>query len=309
MSLKTYKPIEITPHFYQLGTHPFPAYLSVGKDAMIIEGGTGATSDIVIDQIRQLGITPERIKYIALTHSHSDHIGAVPRWKAKWPHLKILAGPIADRLLQKEGAVKEFIASDNIISEIVLKKGEIEALPPVLNNYAFRIDIPVNEGYQIDLGNGVTWQIHDIPGHSLCHISLFNPGEAILAVGDATGFFVPEKGLYWPNYFSSLTDYCSSIKKLAEIPARIGVLSHNGVVNSDVKRYLQNALNATRDYHNEMITRLANGEKTESIARDKATWVSTLTDYFPVELMYNLAKVLISRSKSAEIKPDMFNIK
>lgn len=308
MSNKIYKPIEITPHFYQLGTHSFPAYLSIGRDAMIIEGGTGATSDIIIDQIQQLSIAPERIKYIALTHSHSDHIGAVPRWKAKWPHLKILAGPIADKLLQKEGAIKEFIASDNIISEIVLQKGEIEALPPVLKDYAFRIDIPVNEGYQIDLGNGVSWQIHDVPGHSLCHISLFNQGEAILAVGDATGFFVPEKGVYWPNYFSSLPDYCNSIKKLAALPARIGVLSHNGVINSEVKAYLRNALNATKAYHNEMIDRLAEGEKSDSIARDKAKWVYTLTDYFPVELMHNLAKVLISRSKSAEVTPDMFII-
>jgi glyoxylase-like metal-dependent hydrolase (beta-lactamase superfamily II) len=308
MSNKKYVPIEITPHFYQLGIHPFPAYLSVGKEAMIIEGGTGATADIITDQIKQIGIAPNQIKYIVLTHSHSDHIGAVSHWKKIWPQVKVLAGPIADTLLQRDGAIKDFIASDNIISKIALNKGVITAMPDVLLDYAFRIDIPVNEGYKIDLGNGIVWNILDVPGHSPCHISLFNQSEAILAVGDATGFYVPEKGVFWPNYFSSLEDYCRSIKKLAAFPARIGVLSHNGVIYSDVKNYLQNALNAAKEYHMEMLTRLEKGENADDIARDKAKWVYTLTDYFPIDLMFDLAKVLISRSRAAEITGDIFNI-
>ncbi len=308
MSNKKYIPVQITPHFYQLGTHTFPVYLSVGREAMIIEGGTGATSEIVIEQIKELGIVPEHIKYIALTHSHSDHIGAVPRWKKLWPHVKILAGPIADKLLQKEGAVKEFIAADNIISQIVLAKGEIAAVPPVLPSYAFRIDIPVNEGDKISLGEGIEWTVYDVPGHSPCHISLFNPSEAILAVGDATGFYVPEKGVFWPNYFSSLEDYCHSIKKLAALPARLGALSHNGVISGDVRDYLRRALKATEDYYLEMRRRLDNNESTKDIAKEKAKWVYTLTDYFPIELMYDLAKALISRSRIVVHNKDMFNI-
>jgi glyoxylase-like metal-dependent hydrolase (beta-lactamase superfamily II) len=308
MSSKKYIPVQITPHFYQLGTHTFPVYLSVGREAMIIEGGTGATSEIVIEQIKELGIAPERIKYIALTHSHSDHIGAVPRWKKLWPHVKILAGPIADKLLQKEGAVKEFIAADNVISQIVLAKGEIAAMPPVLSSYAFRIDIPVNEGDKIRLGEGIEWTVYDVPGHSPCHISLFNPSEAILAVGDATGFYVPEKGVFWPNYFSSLEDYCHSIKKLAALPARLGALSHNGVISGDVRDYLRRALKATEDYYLEMRRRLDNNESTKDIAKEKAKWVYTLTDYFPIELMYDLAKALISRSQIVVHNKDMFNI-
>ena len=49
-------------------------------------------------------------------------------------------------------------------------------------------------------------------------------------------------------------------------------------------------------------------EKTYKIAREKAKWVYTLTDYFTIDLMYNLAKVLISRSKSAAGKENLFHI-
>ena len=52
MMKKKYHPIAITDNFYQLGTHSFPAYLSLGDDGMIIEGGTGATFPIIIGQLR-----------------------------------------------------------------------------------------------------------------------------------------------------------------------------------------------------------------------------------------------------------------
>ncbi len=306
MSNKKYIPVQITPHFYQLGTHTFPVYLSVGKEAMIIEGGTGATADLIVEQIKELGIKPEQIRYIALTHSHSDHIGAVPRWKKLWPHLKVSAGPIADKLLKKEGTIKEFVESDDIISRIVLAKGEITTMPVPLDNYTFAIDIPVNEGDTIDLGKDVVWTIYDVPGHSPCHISLFNNNEGILAVGDATGFHVPEKDVFWPNYFASLESYCESIKRLATLPAQIGALSHNGVIYGDIKAYLQKALKATEIYHREMLERLGKGEDTDNIANDKAKWVYTLTDYFPIKLMYNLAKVLINRSQKSSIQESLF---
>ena len=97
-------------------------------------------------------------------------------------------------------------------------------------------------------------------GHSPCHISLYNRSEGILVVGDATGFHVSEKDVFWPNYFSSLEDYCSSIEKLATLPSRIAALSHNGVISGDIKSYLQKALKATENYHQEMLERLGNGE-------------------------------------------------
>lgn len=89
MSKKNYKPLAITSNFYQIGTPAYPAYLSVGDYAMVIEGGIGATAALIVDQIKELGVQPDRIKYAALTHTHPDHIGALPHWKKTWPDLKV----------------------------------------------------------------------------------------------------------------------------------------------------------------------------------------------------------------------------
>src|SRR4030042_6860432 len=94
-----HKPMLITPSLYQLGTPSFPAYLSMGEVGMIIEGGTGPTSGIIVSQIEALGIDPKRIGYVVLTHTHADHIGGVPHLKRAWPHLKLLASPVGSEIL------------------------------------------------------------------------------------------------------------------------------------------------------------------------------------------------------------------
>lgn len=303
---RTHKPVAITTTFCQLGTRSFPVYLSMGDYGMIIEGGTGATSTIIIEQLKELGIEPERIKYLVLTHSHADHIGAVPHLKRRWPHLKIIAGQMAAKLLKSEEMFSGFRSMDRALADIMLSKGDIRVLPPELDNYVFDVDMVVKEGDRLDLGSGIVWTVYDATGHSPCHIALYEEKEGTLVIGDATGFYVPEKDIFWPNYFNSLEAYCNSIRKLSSLSARRGALSHNYVIEKDVARYLQRALKATESYHLEMLQRLDNGEDVEKIAVEKATWVKTLTDAHPFEIMYALAKVLIKRSQSEAAKENLF---
>ena len=225
-----HEPVTITPNFYRLGTSSFPAYLSMGEDGMIIEGGTGPTSSIIVNQIEALGIDPERIRYIALTHTHADHIGAVPRLRILWPHLKLLASPVAAKLLTNSKIVKEFLWVDRSIAEIMKAKKEITKLPPTLEDYNFKADMVAEEGHKIELGSGIVWTVYHTPGHSPCHIALYEEKEDTLVMGDTTGFYVPEREIFWPNYFDSLESYLNTIRKLATLPAKRGVLSHNCVL-------------------------------------------------------------------------------
>jgi glyoxylase-like metal-dependent hydrolase (beta-lactamase superfamily II) len=296
MKTKKHEPIEITSHFFQLGTPAFPAYLSMGTEGMIIEGGTGPTFTIMIDQIEALGIDPRDIKYIALTHTHPDHIGAVPHFQRHWSHIKLLASPIGAKILSKTELFKEFQLVDLGIAQLMKAKAEIETLPKPIKDYAFTVDSVVKEEDRIDLGAGIVWKVYETPGHSPCHIALFEEKEGTLALGDTSGFYVPEKDVFWPNYFESLEKYCNSIRKLAALPAKRAVLSHNGLVTGDVRRHLQKAMKATEQYHNELIKRLAKGENAEELAMEKARFVDSLTDIQPFKVMYDLCKVLIKNS-------------
>ena len=246
------------------------------------------------------------LEVMVATHPHADHIGAVPRLKRVWPHLKVVASQMAAKIFQSEDMLKGFLPVDGAIAKIMLSKGEITELPPELDNYAFNADTVVREGDRIDLGSGVVYTVYDAPGHSPCLIALLNEEEETLVIGDATGFYVPEKDVFWPNYFYSLEAYCNSIRKLAALPARKAALSHNYVVEGELGQYFQKAMAATESYHLEMLERVRNGEDNDTIARSKADWVQTLTDAQPYNLMYVLSKLMIMRSLDAAHIENLF---
>ncbi|MFC1985701.1 MBL fold metallo-hydrolase, partial [Chloroflexota bacterium] len=106
----------------------------------------------------------------------------------------------------------------------------------------------------------------------------------------------------------SLEAYCNSIRKLSALSARRGALSHNYVVEGELRRYFQKAMRATESYHTEMMERLNNREDPKNIAQEKAEWVNTLTDDHPFEIMYSLSKLLIERSQSEASKDNLFTI-
>jgi len=296
MNRTTSKPIPVTPNFYRLGTSAFPAFLSTGDVGMIIEGGTGPTSELIVEQIKGIGIDMKKIEYILLTHTHADHIGALPHLKRRWPHLKVVASAPGAKILNTRELYNEFLLVDLGIAQLMRAKSEIADIPPTPENYRFEVDLLVKGGDIIDLGNHIKWEIIDTPGHSPCHISAYERNEKTLVVGDATGFYLPEKDVFWPNYFVSLKSYVESIQKLAAFPAERAVLSHNAVVEGEVHRYLEKALKATRDYHETILRQLDRGNSPESIALEGAQFVSTLTDIQPFKVMYDLCKLMINRS-------------
>ncbi len=306
---KEHKPIiTITPNFFELGTPAYPAYLSMGNDGMIIEGGISVTFPIIVDQIKALGVDPSRIKYIVITHTHPDHIGAVPRLKKLWPHLKVIASPTAASILKNAEAVKEFIRVDGVITEILMIKGEIGEWPSEFPNPTFEVDLPVKEGDKLDLGKGISWTVYETPGHAPCHISMFNESEGILDIADATGLYDFDRDIFWPNYFDSLEAYCNSIRKLSALPARIGILSHNGVIRGGVKEHFEKALKATESYHTGMLKRVGNGEDPKKVALETARWVYTFTNMQPFETIHGLSRLMMNRSQAVADKAGLFTL-
>jgi glyoxylase-like metal-dependent hydrolase (beta-lactamase superfamily II) len=305
MTQLKFQPIQLTSTFYQLGTPFFPVYLSVGGKAMLIEGGTSATYDIIVSQLKALKIDPLQIAYIALTHSHADHIGAFPRFKAAWPHIQIIASTAAAKLLSNGAVIDGFHWLDNAISKALLANQDIAEPPAPMEKWSFAIDVLVKQGDVIDLGQGIQWQVNEIPGHAPCLLAFLEASEGVLAIGDATGFYNPERNAIWPNYFGGLEPYCDSIKKLAGLPAKSLALSHNGF-QRDARQFLAKALRVTGEYHQEMLDRAGNGEGLDTIIADKSQWVKEIADQMPMKIIQQLSGLLIKLSQKAGAKPQAY---
>ena len=307
MKEKIPQPIVVTPHLFQLGLPSFPVYLSMGEEGMIIEGGTGPTADIIVKQIAMLGIDPARITSLCLTHTHFDHVGAVPRLRRLWPHLKVMTGSLGAEFLQKDTFVQEFLPQDRMIADILLERGAITAHPSPLDAYNFKADRILEEGDDIDLGAGIVWHVLHTPGHSPCHISLVEEREHTMVIGDMTGYFDPALDVFWPNYFASLEDYCNSIKKMTSVQAIRGLLSHNGVIEGDMRAHMEKALKATERYHHELLQRLDHGDDTNQICTDKTDWVCSLGALASYKVIHFLCKLMLKHSAAARGK-DLFHL-
>lgn len=298
MASQTYEPIELTPHLFQLGTPAFPVYLSMGDEGMLIEGGVRGTAAIVVDQLSQLGIDPAKIKYLALTHSHPDHIGAVPVFKKLWPHLQVLGSPVAAKILGNEDLLKQFHQTDVSIAQLMAMRNEIEKMPEfALGDNGFAIDRIIKEGDTIDLGAGIVWSVYDAPGHAPCHLAFLEDKEKTLVVGDTPGFYNPDEDAFWPNYFESLERYCNTMRKLAALPAERAVRSHFGMVEGSVKGFLEKAMKATQAFHDEFIARASNGESISDIALSKGLYVASITNLQPVQVMIDMCGLMAKRSQ------------
>lgn len=105
----------------------------------------------MVDQIKTLGVDPETVQYIALTHTHPDHTGAVHHFQLYWSHIKLLASPIGARTLKKTELFRGFQLTDLGIAQLMNAKSEIESLPDPIDAYAFNVDSTIKEGDRIDL--------------------------------------------------------------------------------------------------------------------------------------------------------------
>jgi glyoxylase-like metal-dependent hydrolase (beta-lactamase superfamily II) len=302
MQVYAAEPIKLSEHLYQLGTKRFPVYLSLGERGMIIEGGTGGTAELIAAQVAQLGVDPARIDYLALTHTHADHIGAMPRLRELWPSLRILAGPVAAAALSAANHINEFRPADRMIGKILLNDGVIEDMPPVAPENAFQVDAVLEEGARIDLGHGVVWHVLLTPGHSPCHVSYFEQKESVLAMGDMAGYLDQDLDVIWPNYFHSLEDYCLSIQKVAILPAKTAVLSHNGAVDLGKRPFLRQALEAAMEYHFRLLERMAGGESKEEICREQARWVYSYAPIASPKAIEFLCGLLCRNSRKAALQ-------
>jgi len=273
MDAQTHPPIRLGSDLYQLGTAKFPVYLSLGEAGMLIEGGTSPTAELIAAQIASLGVAPERIRYLALTHTHADHIGAAPRLRQRWPHLILAAGVRAAAHLHSPQGLAQFLPADRMIQKIFINNGQLAGPLPELDDYGLRVEKVLADGDSIDLGNGVVWTAHNTPGHSGCHVSYHAAAQGVAALGDMTGYFDPDLDLIWPNYFASLRDYVASIARMAQLPANLALLSHNGAVKGELREFMLKALAATRDYHQGLVQRLAGGADQAALCQAEARWV------------------------------------
>lgn len=198
-------------------------FLVEGARPALVETGARSSTETVRRHLHELGLGPDDLGWIVLTHVHLDHAGAVGDLAADFPSATVVvhekgARHLADptRLVDSAGRVY-----GELLDSLY---GRMLPVPPE------RI-LACGDGQRIDLGRGHQLTLVESPGHAKHHQAVLDEESGTLLVGDSVGVLIPgspalRPAVPPPDFDLELS--VSSLHKYVDLAPQQVVLTHFG---------------------------------------------------------------------------------
>jgi glyoxylase-like metal-dependent hydrolase (beta-lactamase superfamily II) len=161
-------------------------YLILGDRPCLVETGTSTSAPVVRDALASLGVGPDDLATVVVTHIHLDHAGGVGDIAGFYPSAEIV--------VHEKGARHLADPTRLMASAKMVWGDKLDVLLGTLApTDAARIRALGDIG-TVDLGNGRALSSHYSPGHAKHHVGLLDSLTGDLYVGDAAGVYMPETG-------------------------------------------------------------------------------------------------------------------
>lgn len=177
----------------------------------LIDSGFGSDIESTKANLEKTGIAPSEIKRIINTHYHSDHVGGNHFFQTNY-HVEIMAQEWDASLINHK--------NPEACSAIWLDQ-------PV---EPYHVSTPVRDGDVIGTGNHHFQVIHTM-GHTLGHISLYEPVEQILIGGD----LFHQNDVGWLSVFregaGAMERSLNSLERIAALPIKKAYSGHGPAID------------------------------------------------------------------------------
>ncbi|WP_285766441.1 MBL fold metallo-hydrolase [Peribacillus sp. SI8-4] len=214
-------------------------YVIADKDMTIVETSASPSIPHLLKGLAELGIAPEDITYIILTHIHLDHAGGAGLFLQHCPNAKVIVHPKGARHLEDP---TRLIAGAKAVYGDDFNK----LFDPILPIPPERM-ICKHDREALQIGDHSTLTFYDTPGHANHHLSIFDSKSKGMFSGDTIGIYyreLDEAGLEFylpstsPNQFNP-----EAMLAAAELYESIGVeriyFGHYGVSENPKEVYRQ----------------------------------------------------------------------
>ena len=147
--------------------------------AAIVDTGSNASVPRVLGALAALGIAPEAVDWVMLTHIHLDHAGGAGSLMCALPAAKLLVHPRGGRHMTDPSKLWEGSAAVYGAERAFELYGRLVPVP------AERI-VPATDGLELQLGRR-TFRVFDTPGHARHHICIWDASARAFFTGDTFG--------------------------------------------------------------------------------------------------------------------------
>ena len=188
--------------------------LTDGAASVMVDTGMVGEPVLIRRLVRRLGLTPQSIKAILLTHGHLDHAGNLA-WLKEWTGARVYAHAEEVRHL----------AGTYPYAGVARWCGRLEAAGRFLFRYrAAAIDEFLTDGQELPFWGGL--RVIHLPGHTAGHCGFYSAKHDLLFSGDmfASYFFNVHKP---PAILNSVPeDFPGSVEKVRRLNPRWIVPCH-----------------------------------------------------------------------------------
>lgn len=248
------KPGWINSRILFLGSRNFCSYLIKGEHYALLGGNVAWEVPRLEAQFKHYGIDPGRITYLIISHAHHDHCGAVPYLIKRYPQIQAVASEYGAYLFGRDKVIDMMRRLNrqtlDALGQPYTHQGialDFEAVP-----IAFR----VATGDRLDLGEDLTLQFYQTPGHSRCSLSVYIPEEEILFPADAVPYQESRGKTLTVTANHDYDDYIHSLKLLESLVINFVGYEHGGVLTGiDAETIIPRSLEATLQQRQRIVDR------------------------------------------------------
>ena len=198
--------------------------LADGEQSVMIDTGLAGEPMFIRRLVRRLGLRPDSIKVILLTHGHLDHAGNLA-WLKAWTGARVFAHAEDVR----------HVAGTYPYTGITRWCGRLEAAGRFVFRYqAGTIDEFITDGQELPFWGGL--RVIHLPGHSAGHCGFFSARHNLLFSGDmfASYFFNVHRP---PAILNSVPElFPASAEKICRLAPRLLVPNHYDVLDGELHR-------------------------------------------------------------------------
>ncbi len=147
--------------------------------AAVVDTGTNASVPRVLQALACLGVVPEAVDWVMLTHIHLDHAGGAGSLMCAFPNARLLVHPRGVGHMADPAMLWEGTAAVYGVERAFELYGRLVPVAPE------RI-VAATDGLEIELA-GRRFRVFDTPGHARHHVCIWDETARAFFTGDTFG--------------------------------------------------------------------------------------------------------------------------